>query len=118
MRLRDANWVRMRVKKLLNYNYSSSPMIRYLTAIIDENGDFKFVSMCRFPRDEEYKTFLSYNIAVYQMVVTDNLGYWWASDNMSVFWNPGNNYSNYNNCNNNWAYSLGNLYSPCIDSFR
>ena len=76
-------------------------MIRYLTAIIDENGDFKITSMCRFPREEDYKTFLSYNISSYQVIVTDNLGYRWASDNMSVAWTSNDNFSNYNSYYNN-----------------
>ena len=118
MRLRDANWIRMRVKKILNYNYSSSPMVRYLAAIIDENGNFQITSLCRFPREEDYKTFLSYNIASYQMVVTDNLGYRWASDNISTIWTPSNNFSNYNSYNNNWAQSLENPCNPHIDSSR
>ena len=99
MRLRDANWIRMRVKKVLNYNYSSSPMVKYLTVIIDEDDDFQIMPMCRFPREEEYKTFLACNIANYRMVAT-NLGYRWASDNRSVIWTPNNNYSNYNSYNN------------------
>lgn len=117
MRLRDANWIRMR-KKLLNYNYSSSPMIRYLTAIIDENGDFQVTSLCRFPREEDYRTFLSYNTASYQVIVTDNLGYRWASDNMSVVWTPNGNFNNYNSYYNNWSQSLEIQNNPYIDSSR
>lgn len=119
MKLRDANWIRRRVNKFLDYNHSSSPVIKYLMVIIDKNGDFQITSMCRFPREEDYRTFLSCNIAIYSRETAYNLSCQWASDNMSE-WSSGNNYINYNNYNNynNWQRSLGNPYNTYIDSHR